>query len=137
MCPLRNAREIAVSESVVLDDTFVEFTVNGKTVTVEAFEALQELADVDRRHEFDCNECLDCQQFCGEVCGCGSKKLRASMPYRSDLAATMQAKLGMPLISGRTALAIYLRLIEVVESKKNVSLTTLDSPGGTESPPAS
>lgn len=126
------------ASTATLDDTFVDLTVNGHAVRIEAFEALDALAEVDRRHAESANECLDCGSLnaAGEACQCcRGQRLRATKAYRDDLVAVMRRELGLPEVSGRTALAIYERIAAVADAKKNASTTTPGSPGGSESPP--
>ena len=97
--------------AIVLDDLadFVEITVNGHTFTVDAFDALDVLMDVDKQHREDPKD---------------------SRAFLETLAGLIVSKWGAPRCSTRQADHFYSIILGRVDELKKKNGTTLKSPTG-------
>ena len=129
-----------------IDGDWFEFAFDGKDYSVEIGETLYFLTKIDRAHEDDLNECLDCRESFAmtpemraadpddRVCpACGSKSIDWNEAYLDDVSEHLTKRVGMPRCSRTEARRFYFAIVEAYAAKKKTSSTSADSPTSTES----
>lgn len=118
------------TEPLVCDETIIKVTLGGKEFDLFAFDVLETISAVERAHRDTANECRECGTVQGASdggakCGaCGSDALGPSRAYSAALVAALRDSHGLPAMSNLTALRIRMHVLEIVDAKKNESMTT-------------
>ena len=132
------------SEPLVCDETIIDAVLGGKSYSLFAFDALETLCSVERRHKNDANQCADCETVMGftdpaqpQACpACGGKHIIASQALLTDTAESLSRVHKLPPMSRGTAAALRVRILQVTYVKKNESTPPPESPTSSESIPA-
>lgn len=132
----------AAPDNIDQSEDFMAFTLDGKTIEFDLFEATTAMADIDRKHKGDlhtCNACglqfalsADDDQVKCPGPECGSADIRFDQSFLDDVAAYLIAR-GYPRCGRRAAGLFYQRTVDIRTGLKKNTVLTPESATGLES----
>lgn len=132
----------AAPDNIDQSEDFMAFTLDGKTIEFDLYEAFTSLADIDRQHMGDLHTCNKCAlQFANDGASgelrcpmpeCGSTEIRVDQSFLDDVAAYLIGR-GYPRCGRRAAGAFYQRVVDIRNGLKKNTIATPESPSGTAS----
>lgn len=138
----------AVSEETTIsqNEDFAGFTIDGKRIEIDLYEAHERLVAVDIKHKDDPWKCLACfgtfqRDLKDESLECPLCHAKSETPtimrdesYLDDVAEFIKSK-GIERVSRRTAAMFYVCITEVIQGIKKKESQTPESPFGMGSTP--
>lgn len=132
----------AAPDNIDQSEDFMAFTLDGKTIEFDLFEAATAMSDIDRKHKGDLNTCNACGlQFADNPddeqvkCPgpeCGSSDIGFEQSFLDDVAAYLVAR-GYARCGRRAAGAFYQRIVDIRNGLKKNTVLTPESATGSES----